>query len=285
MLDTSVFPPVQRLSSSLSFDTIPVEAGSFMMGSEDKEAYNDERPVHPVKINYNFHIGKYPVTQALWKAVMNGENPSYFKGESRPVESVSWYDAAVFCNALNEQCGYAPVYFSDQAFQQPYGKAGGGYALPNDGPVYLKPNMPGYRLPSEAEWEYAARGGHLIGTDAYSMTKYAGSDIIDEVAWYDENSHGETKPVGLKLPNELGIFDMSGNVREWCEDQWHGSYEGAPDNGSAWTDREQGSYRVLRGGSWFGSARFCRSTSRDNNTPAHRGSNVGFRLVLFSLPV
>src|SRR5690606_2860145 len=146
MSDTSVSPLVQRLPNGFAFDLIPVEAGSFMMGSEEKDAFDDEKPVHRVQIGYNFHIGKFPVTQALWKDVMNGENPSHFKGERRPVERVSWYDAAVFCNALNELCGFAPVYFSDPAFQQPYGKTAAGFILPNEGAVYRKPGAPGYRL-------------------------------------------------------------------------------------------------------------------------------------------
>ncbi|MCC6280211.1 MAG: formylglycine-generating enzyme family protein [Saprospiraceae bacterium] len=273
-------PHTQTLPNGFSFDLLPVEAGSFMMGNDDEDAYGDEKHIHRVSIGYKFLISKYPVTQELWKAVLPGENPSYFKGERRPVEQVSWYDAAVFCNALNEMCNYTPCYFRDPAFQQPYGKTTAGYVLPNEGPVYHKPGTPCYRLPTEAEWEYAARGG---ATD--QPTKYAGSNRLDEVGWYGENSHGETKPVGLKLPNALGICDMSGNVWEWCEDQWHDTYEGAPDNGSAWVDQEQGSYRVYRGGSWINYAQLCRPASRNNSTPASRYSYLGFRLVLSTLPV
>ena len=259
MLDTSVYPPRQRLPNGFQFDMVPVGPGTFRMGSEDEDAYKDESPVHPLTIGYSFYIGCHPVTQELWQAVMGGENPAYFKGRRRPVEQVSWYDAAVFCNALNAQCGYGPTYFADPAFRQPYGQTPSGYVLPNGGQVHRDPDARGYRLPSEAEWEYVARGGPR-GSNA----KYAGGNVPDEVGWYLENSHGETKPVGLKLPNQLGLYDMSGNVWEWCEDHWHDSYEGAPDDGSAWVEPgKQGYSRVQRGGSWVYSVRLCRSASRD----------------------
>ncbi len=281
MLDTSVYPPRQRLPNGFQFDMVPVGPGTFRMGSEDEDAYKDESPVHPVIIGYSFYIGCHPVTQELWQAVMAGENPANFKGRRRPVEQVSWYDAAVFCNALNEQCGYAPPYFADPVCKQPYGQTPSGYALPNEGPVYRDPAASGYRLPSEAEWEYAARGGPAGGS-----TRYAGGDVPDEVGWYFENSHGETKPVGLKLPNLLGLYDMSGNVWEWCEDQWHDTYNGAPDDGSAWVEPgKQGYNRVQRGGCWINNAQFCRSSFRYYFTPADRLTYIGFRLVLASLPV
>ncbi len=135
-----------------------------------------------------------------------------------------------------------------------------------------------YRVPSEVEWEYAARGGKYHA-EGY---KYAGSDRLKDVGWFDENSGNETKPVGLKKPNQLGLYDMSGNVWEWCEDDWHRNYEGAPKNGLAWDDSPKwGSYRVLRGGSWFGGARHCRVANRNNHEPDYRNDFLGFRLALY----
>ncbi len=138
-------------------------------------------------------------------------------------------------------------------------------------------------MPTEAEWEYAARGGtrNATQTGASSQTKYAGSDKLKEVGWYDANSHGETKRVGLKEPNELGLYDMSGNVWEWCEDDWHDNYKGAPADGSAWIDApERGSNRVMRGGSWNFDAQYCRVASRTSYPPGNRWYTIGFRLAL-----
>jgi formylglycine-generating enzyme len=229
-------PTLQHLS-----EMIFVEGGIFRMGREKG---------HLVKLD-SFYIGKYPVTQALWKAVMKGENPSHFIGDNRPVESISWDDAQDFIRKL-------------------YGKTG-----------------VAYRLPTEAEWEYAAQGGKYWEQFPF---KYSGSDKLNEVGWYDENSHDETKPVGLKTPNLLGIYDMSGNVWEWCEDKY-GSYEDVikastkdPVTNAIVnpTGVVEGSIRVLRGGSWFNSSEACRPTYRINDPPTNSRNDVGFRLVLFS---
>jgi len=188
----------------------------------------------------DFEIGKYPVTQKQWREIM-GDNPSYFEGGDLPVERVSWDDAKAFIQKLNER-------------------------------------FPGrhFRLPSEAEWEYAARGGRL--SKGY---EYAGSDKLDEVGWYDKNSEKKTHPVGLKKANELGLHDMSGNVWEWCEDDWHSDYKGgAPTDSNAWVDRpKRGSSRVLRGGGWNFIARYCRVSNRDFDMPSARTFDLGFRLV------
>jgi formylglycine-generating enzyme required for sulfatase activity len=195
----------------------------------------------------DFGIGKYPVTQELWETIMGkNNNGSRFKDPHRPVEKVSWYEAQSFLNKLTE------------TLQLP-----GGF---------------GYRLPSEAEWEYAARGGNQ--SQDY---EYAGNNDLDKVGWHIGNSHGESKSVGLKLPNELGLHDMSGNVWEWCEDQWHADLSQAPNDGSAWVDSPEGTSRVLRGGGWYFHARACRSNYRIDYLPTIR-LEVGVRVVFFFPP-
>lgn len=232
-----------REGALFSFRMIEVIGGIFDMGADDEDAFNDEKPIHQVTVP-GFWMGEFPVTQALWQAVL-GENPSYFPGLDRPVEQVSWdMITQRFLLALNKQTGQ------------------------------------NYRLPTEAEWEYAARGG-----SHHSPYRYAGSHRLKDVAWYYENSHGETKQVGLKQPNALGLYDLSGNVDEWCADHKHENYEGAPTDGSAWIDKgDEGRLRVLRGGSWHDfDPRYCRVSYRDDNAPGKDFSSVGFRLVLSSL--
>ncbi len=225
----------ESIREDLKFEMVLVKGGTFLMGSEKVF----EEPVHQVNLP-DFYIGKYPVTQALWKAVMGeDQNPSEFKGDNRPVEMVSWQETQDFLKKLNQRTGRS------------------------------------YRLLTEAEWEYAARGG-----ENRQGFEYAGGNKLKDVGWYDENSYGETKPVGLKYPNELGLFDMSGNVFEWVEDQWHNDYEKAPDDGTAWVDRSEGSNRVIRGGGWSLGALGCRVSVRLNNDPSDRDSDVGFRLGL-----
>lgn len=215
-----------------------VEGGSFKMGctSEQEKCSNDEKPVRNVRVG-SFFIGKYELTQKLWESVMD-ENPSTFANCPQcPVETVSWDDVQVFLQRLN---------------------SGGGR----------------YRLPSEAEWEYASRGGSL--SKGY---QYAGSDKWAEVAWYYENADNRTHLVGQRKPNELGLFDMSGNVREWVEDCWHDSYAGAPSDGSAWEEGDCGR-RVIRSGSWYGKPSYVRSANRFWYSTYFRNNNLGFRLAL-----
>ena len=212
------------------------------MGNREEDAEAYELPVHEVQVS-NFFIGKYPVTQALYEAI-TGKNPSEFKGVNHPVETVSWEEAKSFIQQLNKKTSKE------------------------------------YRLLTEAEWEYAARGGRFSEDYLYS-----GSDNLKEAGWFEGNNSPEgTKAVGQKLPNELGIFDMSGNVWEWCEDDDHDDYQGAPTDGSAWIDQpNRGGLRVLRGGHWVNLARACRVSGRNGTEPDDRRNDLGFRLGLSSV--
>jgi formylglycine-generating enzyme required for sulfatase activity len=207
----------------------------------------------------SFYMGKYEVTQKEWRAVM-GNNPSSFKGDNLPVENVTWYDAVEYCNRLSQREGLTPAY------------------TVNGTSVTWNRSANGYRLPTEAEWEYAARGGN--GSPGNYI--YAGSNNIDEVAWHYGNNGARgtatygTKAVGTKKPNGLGLYDMSGNVFEWCWD-WYGTYASG-----AQTDpigASSGSDRVVRGGSWVNSAEYARSAGRSHYNPNNRDVSLGFRLV------
>ena len=218
-----------------------VEGGTFMMGANenDNEAYPDEKPPHKVKLS-EYWIGETQVTRALWKAVMRDdedkEDPSEFKGDpNRPVESVSWEECKEFIRRLNK--------LTDQKF----------------------------RFPTEAQWEFAARGGNLGKDNKY---RYAGSDSIGDVAWFSKRSTHSVK--GCK-PNELGLYDMSGNVCEWCND-WYGNY-------NVWQTvnpigPSKGEFRVIRGGSWANGARGCRISNRLSYSPTDKFNNLGLRLAL-----
>jgi formylglycine-generating enzyme required for sulfatase activity len=224
----------KTFTNSIGMKFVLIPAGEFMMGSNE---YDSEKPVHNVTISKPFYLGVYPVTQREWKAVI-GDNPSGFKGDDLPVENISWHDVQEFIKKLNE-----------------------------------KENIDKYRLPSEAEWEYAARAG--------TTTRYSFGDDeskIGEYAWYWENSGNKTHPVGQKQSNPWGLYDMHGNVWEWVQDKYHNGYDGAPIDGSAWEDGG-GALRVARGGSWYGTARYCRSANRFDDAPGLRGSNLGFRLL------
>ncbi len=259
-----------RLPASLPrFRMVRVPAGGFHRGSpdDDPEAYEDEKPRHSVRLD-GFRLAETPVTQELWKAVM-GANPAHFKGPRRPVEQVSWFDAAVFCNALSRLTGREAAYLTPDG--RPFGWDGKSWNLPNEGEVRCVPESGGYRLPTEAEWEYAARGA--AGPDE----RYAGSDLLDQVGWYAGNSGEKTHDVALLLPNTLGLYDMSGNVWEWCEDWW-GDYSAAPlenPRGPA-----KGIGRVIRGGGWGYEPPDCRPAYRVDDRPGDRGYYLGFRLAL-----
>ena len=221
----------------VSFEMVRVEGGTFRMGAtseQGSDVWDNEKPVHSVTLS-GYYIGKTEVTQALWKAVM-GNNPSHFKGDNLPVEWVSWNDCQEFIRKLNALTGQ------------------------------------NFRLPTEAEWEFACRGGN--NSRGY---KYSGSNYIDDVAWYAGNSGIETQPVTAKSPNELGIYDMSGSVLEWCND-WYGGYRcGAQTNPKGSYDE---STRVYRGGSWNSYARGCRSSFRSCAFPSYSYDYLGLRLAL-----
>jgi formylglycine-generating enzyme required for sulfatase activity len=222
---------------SVAISMVFVQGGTFTMGctsEQGSDCYDDENPAHRVTVS-SFNIGKYEVTQAQWKAVM-GSNPSNFKGDNLPVERVSWNEVQEFIRKLNAKTGKK------------------------------------YRLPTEAEWEYAARGGNK--SKGY---KYSGSSNINDVAWFDGNSGSTRHTVGTKLPNELGIYDMSGNVYEWCSD-WKGDYSASAQQDP--TGVSSGSNRVNRGGSWCSGAQFCRVAYRYSYSPGYSSNNLGFRLVL-----
>ena len=224
----------------LAENMVLVEGGTFTMGAtaeQGSDAYDREKPTHQVMLS-TYYIGKYEVTQAEWQAVM-GTNPSSFKGDNFPVEQVSWDDCQEFIRKLNEMTGK------------------------------------NFRLPTEAEWEYAARGGNKSG--GY---KYAGGNNVDNVAWFEDNSGSKTHPVGTKRDNELGLYDMSGNVLEWCQD-WLGDYSSASQTNPQ--GPATGTNRVLRGGSWSNGARFCRLSFRDGCGPDARYGNGGLRLALPNL--
>ena len=224
-------------ANDVTFKMIKVKGGEFTMGAtpeQGKDAWDAEKPTHSVTLS-DYYIGETEVTQELWKAVM-GDNPSEFKGFTKPVENVSWEDCQEFIYKLNKLTGE------------------------------------NFRLPTEAEWEYAARGGKES-----QGFKYSGDNKIEEVAWYDDNSGEKTHQVATKQPNELGIYDMSGNVWEWCND-WAEEYtyhdqidpQGPSD----------GSGRVCRGGSWGGSTWYCRVSNRSYGDPTDRGGALGLRLAL-----
>lgn len=235
----SPFETITIPGTNVSFKMVFVEGGTFMMGAKNAndEAESDEKPTHQVSLS-DYYIGETQVTQALWKAVM-GENPSEFKrNPNRPVENVSWNDCQRFIEKLNGLTGKS------------------------------------FHLPTEAQWEFAARGGNLGKNKGF---KYAGSDILNEVAWYEGNSKGKSHPVAQKDANELGLYDMSGNVWEWCQD-WFGDYTDEPQTDPK--GPENGSFRVYRGGSWRNIYFTGRVLIRRQFFPDYKDNDVGLRLAL-----
>jgi len=236
---------IAHLGNEVTMELLPVGAGSFDMGSNDSDADSDEKPVHRVTLTKPFWIGKYEVTQKQYEQIM-GSNPSSFKGADNPVEKVSWNDAMEFCKKLTEKehdSGRLPLDYK-------------------------------YTLPTEAQWEFAARGGNE--SRGY---KYSGSDDLEKVGWHRDNSDKKPHSVGQKSPNELGLYDMSGNVYEWCSDWYDSDYY----DGGSMTDptgTSSGSFRVGRGGCWHYIARYCCSALRHWHTPTSKYGDLGFRLCL-----
>ena len=256
----------ETLPGNIKLEMVKIPAGSFTMGSDE---YDDEKPKHQVKLQ-EFYLGKYPVTQEQYESVM-GNNPSNFQDNPKnPVEQVSWEDAQEFCQKLNQLTGKK------------------------------------YRLPTEAEWEYACRAGtqtrYYFGDDQSLLKEYAwygdnsGDSFLDTIKMWDADPNWEnyykklmdnnckTHPVGEKKLNNWGLYDMSGNVWEWCEDPWHDSYANKPENiknngNTIWSSSDI-SFRVLRGGSWNNNSRNCRSANRNRNNADVRNNNIGFRLAV-----
>ena len=238
-LQNGFFDDYTETINNLNLQMVAVQGGTFTMGctsEQGSDCEDDEKPAHQVTVS-SFYIGKYQVTQAQWRAVM-GNNPSAFKGDNLPVERVSWDDVQEFIRKLNAQTGKQ------------------------------------YRLPTEAEWEFTARGG--IKSQGY---KYSGSNNLYDVAWYADNCGGTTHPVGTKSSNELGIYDMSGNVCEWCND-WEGRYSSTAQTNPQ--GASSGSYRVYRGGDYFRDAQRARVSGRVFNISNFVAPFVGFRLACSS---
>jgi len=264
--------------TSISIEMVSISAGTFTMGSPNGQGIGtDEYPVHNVTLTKNFYMGKYQVTQEQYQAVM-GTNPSNFKtsvnGETGtpgklPVETVSWYDALVFCNKLSIMVGLTPAYsISSKTDPKDWG------TVPTSSNttwnnVQIVSNSTGYRLPTEAQWEYACRAGT---TTAYNT----GPTISDDTGWYTANSVNKTHRVGLKQANTWGLYDMHGNVLEWCWD-WYYIYSDTSQSDP--TGASSGSKRTLRGGRYNDPANNLRSTFRNNVSPDSAGSTAGFRIV------
>lgn len=222
------------LSDEYDIDMVFIKGGTFAMGCEDEDADSDESPVHEVRVA-DFYLGRYEVTQAQWNRIMRKKNPSLFPNDDSPVECVSWYDTELFIRRLNAETGRR------------------------------------YRLPTEAEWEYAARGGKYA-----EESKYSGSDSLRLVGWYVRTSDSTTHPVGTLSPNELGLFDLSENVHEWCSDRYDSlGYERADEPDFCKNDDR----RVFRGGSWYSDDAHCRITNRNHASAEMRNFTLGFRLA------
>ncbi len=237
---------VEFLPSGIDLSMAYIPAGNFQMGSADAQGDADERPRHQVTVPA-FLMGKYPVTQAQWRVVaalppvkIAFDATSHFQGNNRPMESISWNEAEEFCQRLSRHTNRA------------------------------------YRLPSEAEWEYACR--------VKTTTEFYFGDTLTAAMANHAMSVGETSVVGNYLPNAFGLYDLHGNVWEWCADHWHGNYQGAPLDGTAWLQNGDSDRRVIRGGSWIYRSADCRAAVRNHNSSFNRNNDVGFRVVCAVFP-
>ena len=249
-----------------------IPAGEFMMGSDDGE--DREKPIHKVKITRPFLLLKYPVTRGLWESVM-GNNPCYGKGATRPVEHVSWCDLVLYCNKLSQMEGLEEVYRLPEGLETALEKQTSFGAEEVDElskEVKWNRDANGYRLPTEAEWEYAAKAG--------ANFTYSGSNNPDEVGWYDDNSGSKTHPVGEKKPNGFGLYDMSGNVWELCYDTYDSEVYSSRESGveDPLVSGGEASYRVGRGGSWRNGAENLRCAYRYKLLPGLRYFSLGGRI-------
>lgn len=254
----NIIDPIESLTND---ELVYVEGGSYTMGATEEQGLDanfDEKPTRKVNLS-SYYIGKYEVTQQLWEYVMS------YSGEAADGTTMSAYSADAWLDKKPSSTFGVGDYFPT-------------YYVSYDDIVNIflprlnKITGDNYRLPTEAEWEYAARGG--CNSQAY---KYSGSDTVGDVAWFSENSNSKSRQVGTKQPNELGIYDMSGNVWEWCSD-WYAGYTSSEETNP--TGSESGSYRVFRGGYWGLSARDCRVSVRSSANPTNRNNSVGFRLAL-----
>lgn len=242
------------ITTKSNMEFVLVKGGEFKMGNTvEEEGFEDEIPVHQVTLS-DYYISTYEVTQSEWEEVM-GSNPSTFIGKMKPVENISWFDAIDFSNKLSEKEGLKPC-----------------YTIGRNNNVTCDWTANGYRLPTEAEWEYAARGGNE--SNGYM---YSGSNSIDEVGFYKGNSMSMSHPTGSKKPNELRIYDMSGNVWEWCWDWYTNSYRSDPETNPRGV--EFGVERCRRGGSWGQISKSARSSNRLGTPPELKFNYVGLRLV------
>jgi len=261
---------VKEKSLWYTSEMVRVKRGTFLMGDtqddSESEGEDNEKPVHKVTLTYDFWMGKYPVVFAEYDqycAATGKSKPGdwgWGRG-SRPVMNVSWFDAIGYCNWLSEKEGLAKAYDEDGDLLDVAGKVTRDIT-----------KVEGYRLPTEAEWEYAARGGHKSEGDF----KYAGSNDLDKVGWWEGNGGDKTHPVGQKAPNELGLYDMSGSVWEWCHD-WFDSYGGGSQTNPVGPS-QAGSFRVVRGGSWYYGAGHCRVADRSIVSPGNSSNLLGLRL-------